>query len=540
MFFATGKKQVLEIPQNKPIYTQLEQRVQELEEETSRLRTVKAELRRRNEYLTALHETAIGLLDLLDKEELLETILYRASLLTGTGHGYIYLLEPSQTLMQMQVGMGFFKSQLGRRVKLGEGMGGKVWQAEKPLVVNDYQSWPGRLPDKSLDPLGPVVGIPLKSEKGVLGVIGLARVEKGQRFLEEDVTILSRFAELALLALEKAQLITDARRELTERKKTEAILRQSEKRYRSLLESSPDPVVVYDIEGRATYVNPAFERTFGFARNELLGKQIDFVPAENLPETRAAIESMLSGNTIQLFETRRLTKDGRTLDVQLSSQLYNDRHGRPAGNIVILRDISVAKKVEEELRRYHDHLEELVAGRTAELAETNVRLAREVEDRKRAEETLRKREVDLEAQSHHLGEVNTALKVLLKQREDDKKELADKVLANVKELIGPYLERLQKSRLSTEQLTLINILDSNLNNIISPFISQFSTGNLNLTPTEIRVANLVKEGKTNKEIAAVLCLSKNTILFHRYNIRRKLGIKNKKINLQAHLLSFAK
>ena len=194
-----------------------------------------------------MHETAIGLLDLLDKEELLETILYRASLLTGTGHGYIYLLDPCQTMMQMQVGMGFFKGQLGRRVKLGEGMGGKVWQAQKPLVVDDYQAWPGRLPDKSLDPLGPVVGIPLKSEKRVLGVIGLARVEKGQRFQDEDVTILSRFAELALLALEKARLITDARRELAVRKKTEAILRQSEKRYRSLLESSPDPVVVYDM-----------------------------------------------------------------------------------------------------------------------------------------------------------------------------------------------------------------------------------------------------------------------------------------------------
>ena len=113
------------------------------------------------------------------------------------------------------------------------------------------------------------------------------------------------------------------------------------------------------------------------------------MPAENWPETKAAIDSMLSGHTIQLFETRRLTRNGRTLDVQLSSQLYNDRNGRPAGNIVILRDISAAKKLEAELRRYHDQLEELVAGRTAELAETNVRLAREVEDRKRAEETLR-------------------------------------------------------------------------------------------------------------------------------------------------------
>ncbi|MFZ0610656.1 MAG: PAS domain S-box protein [Desulfobacterales bacterium] len=503
-----------------------------------RFKESNSDLQRRNEYLTALHETTIGLLDLLDKEELLETILHKAAQLTGSGHGYIYLLEACRKRMQMQVGMGFFKGQLGRRVQIGEGMGGKVWQAERPLVVEDYQSWPGRLPDKSLDPLGPVVGIPLKSDQGVLGVIGLARVEDDKRYREEDVTILSRFAELALLALEKAQLITDARRELKERVKTEAILRHSEQLYRSLLESSPDPVVVYNIEGRATHVNPAFERTFGFARQELLGKPIGFVPRENLPETRAAIESMLSGNVIQLFETKRLTKDGRVLDVQISSRLYEDREGRPAGNIVILRDISAAKKVEEELRRYRDQLEELVDGRTAELANTNTQLAREVEERKRAEEELRKREVELKAQSDHLAEVNTALRVLLKQRDCDKKELADNVLSNVKELIGPYLDRLKKSHLSTDQSTLINILDSNLNSIISPFISRFSARNINLTPTEIRVANLVKEGKTNKEIAILLCLSKNTILFHRYNLRKKLGIKNKKINLQAHLMSF--
>jgi DNA-binding CsgD family transcriptional regulator len=136
-----------------------------------------------------------------------------------------------------------------------------------------------------------------------------------------------------------------------------------------------------------------------------------------------------------------------------------------------------------------------------------------------------------------LAEVNTALKVLLKQREDDKKELADNVLSNVKELIGPYLDRLRRSRLSTDQETLVSILDSNLNNIISPFINQFAARHIKLTPAEIRVANLVKEGKTNKEIAALLCLSKNIILFHRYNIRKKLDIKNKKINLQAHLMA---
>jgi PAS domain S-box-containing protein len=291
------------------------------------------------------------------------------------------------------------------------------------------------------------------------------------------------------------------------------------------------------MQGVATYVNPAFEQTFGRSRDELLGKQIDFVPEENWPETRAAIESMLSGEKIHLFETKRLTKDGRLLDVQLSSTLFYDRTGRPTGNIVTLRDISALKRAERELKTYHDHLEELVAQRTAALAKTNVKLEQEIEERKRVEQALRKREVELEAQSQHLEEVNTALKVLLKQREDDKKEVADNVMANVKEFVNPYLERLNNSRLTTQQQTLLGILGSNLDNIISPFIGKLSSRYAGLTPMEIRVANLVKEGRTNKEIAEILCLSKNTILFHRFNLRSKLGLKNRKVNLRSHLLT---
>ncbi|HHP7236581.1 MAG TPA: PAS domain S-box protein [Desulfobacterales bacterium] len=531
---------MLQIPQKKPIYTQLEQRVKELEEEVTLLRARQRDLRRRSEYLTALHETSIGLLDLLDTEELLETILYRAALLTGTGHGYIYLPEPDGIHMQMQVGMGFFKGQLGRRVKRGEGMGGKVWESEQALVVDNYRRWRGRLPDRSLDPLGPIIGIPMQSERGVLGVIGLARVQKGRQFGQEDTIILGRFAELALLALEKARLISDARRELAERRRTEENLRESEARYRSLLESSPDPVVVYDMQGRATYVNPAFENTFAFSRQEVMGKRIDFVPEENRPETQEAIQNMLAGRTIQLFETKRLTREGRLLDVQISSTLYYDRQGKPSGNIVILRDITALKQTEEVLHSYRDRLEELVSERTGELAETNTRLAREIEERKRAEAELRRRESELEAQSLHLAEVNTALKVLLKKREDDKKELAENLMDNLQEFITPYLERLKKGRLTTDQQTLLRILESNLENITSPFIQKLTHRSFNFTPMEIRVAGLVKEGKTNEEIADLLCLSKNTILFHRHNIRTKLGIKNQKINLRSHLLSFEK
>jgi PAS domain S-box-containing protein len=514
--------------------------LKQLEQEIQALREAETALHRQNEYLTALHETALGLIDRLDKEELLETILERAARLSGTEHGYIYLLEPGDAQMQIQVGMGFFKSQLGLRVKRGEGMGGKVWQSEKPLLVDDYQSWEGRLSDKSLDELHSVVGIPLKYGSRIHGVIGLASVEAGKKFHAEDIAILGRFAELALVALDKARLYADVRRELAERKRTEVTLRESEERYRILLESSPDPIVVYNMRGRATYVNPAFEQTFGFSSEAVFGKTIDFVPAESWPETRNAIENMLKGQKIHLFETQRLTKDGRVLDVQISSTLYRDQTGKPVGNIVILRDISAQKKAKKVLQAYHDRLEELVAERTAELAKINRQLEQEIEERKRAEENLRKREVELEAQSHHLEEVNTALKVLLKQREDDKKELGENVLSNVKELISPYLGRLNKSRLNTDQKTLVNIMESNLENIISPFISKLSSKYFNFTPMEIKVANLVKEGKTNKEIAALLRLSKNTILFHRHNIRCKLRLKNKKINLRSHLLSYDK
>ena len=497
-------------------------------------------LKQQNAYLSALHETSLGLIDRLDKKELLESILHRACLMSGTEHGYIYLPGPGKDEMQMRVGMGFFNGQLGRCVKKGEGMGGNVWEKEAPVLVDDYNTWPGRLTDASLDTLQSIVGIPLMSGTRVEGVIGLARVNDKKRFGEVDVHILSRFAQLALIALEKAQLYADVKQQLAERKKTEAILRESEERYRSLLESSPDPVVVYDMRGNATYVNPAFAATFGYSIDELIGKQIDFVPEENKPETRAAIEQMKKGKKISLFETRRSTKQGTILDVQISSTLYFDRKGRHAGNIVTLRDISALKQTEKELIKYRELLEERVEDRTTELARTNQQLTQEIEERKRAEGALRRREKELEAQSHHLEEVNTALKVLLKQRENDKTELQENVLSNVKELVVPYIQRLRKSRISTNQATLVNILDSNLNNIISPFISRLSSKFLNFTPMEIRVATLVKEGKTNKEIAEMLFLSKNTILFHRHNIRTKLGLKNSGINLRTHLLSYEK
>jgi PAS domain S-box-containing protein len=464
-------------------------------------------------------------------------------------------------------------------------------------------------------------------------------------------------------------------RDITDRKRAEEELRESEERHRLLLEVSPDPIVIYDIEGKATYVNPAFSETFGWSINELLGKRIDFVPEENWPETRAAIRRMIQGEKVQLFETKRFTKDNRTLDIQLSSALFFDRDEKPKGNIVILRDITAQKRAEEILRNAHDEMEQRVKERTAELISTTEKLQQEIKEHQRAEEALRKSrerfrsltevtsdwiwEVDengfytysspklfeilgygteeivgktpfdfmppaeaervfkifneirasresfdcleninlhknghsvniessgvptydtngkftgyrgidrdiserkrvqeelqkahdelekrveertreLDIQKTILEETNTALQVLLDKRYEDKKEMEENVLTNVKEMMIPYIEKFRKTKLNVHQKTILGILESYLNEIVSPFVRKMFKKYLNLTPTEIEVIHLIRFGSSSKEIADIMGLSPRTIYNHRKNIRKKLGIENKETNLRSHLLS---
>lgn len=158
-------------------------------------------------------------------------------------------------------------------------------------------------------------------------------------------------------------------------------------------------------------------------------------------------------------------------------------------------------------------------------------------ERKRVELKLLARERELESQTRDLEEVNAALKVLLKQREADKAELEERIVGNFRELVRPLLEKLKKSGLNDRQRAFVEIAENELNNILAPFLRKVSTGHLKLTPTEIQVANFVKHGKSTKEIASLMHLSVKTVQVNRNNIRRKLGIINKKINLRTYLLS---
>jgi DNA-binding CsgD family transcriptional regulator/GAF domain-containing protein len=146
-------------------------------------------------------------------------------------------------------------------------------------------------------------------------------------------------------------------------------------------------------------------------------------------------------------------------------------------------------------------------------------------------------EEELRRERENLAEANTALKILLKHREDDRREMEEALLVNVREFVMPNIEDLRKSRLSDRQSLSLEIVQTHLREITSPFLRTLSSKFLKLTPMEIRVADLIREGKTTKETAMILRTSERSVLFHRQNLRKKLGMKDSKANLRSYLSS---
>lgn len=150
---------------------------------------------------------------------------------------------------------------------------------------------------------------------------------------------------------------------------------------------------------------------------------------------------------------------------------------------------------------------------------------------------LEAKEVELLAERERLEETNTALRVLLRQRDEDKRRIEETIFANVDRLVLPYVENLLQGNLTEKQRTLVEVVNMNLKDIISPFLRSLSSLNLLLTPQEIEVANMVRNGRTSKEIAEVIGISVNGVDFHRKRLRQKLGLTNSATNLRSYLLS---
>jgi PAS domain S-box-containing protein len=200
-------------------------------------------------------------------------------------------------------------------------------------------------------------------------------------------------------------------------------------------------------------------------------------------------------------------------------------------------EITARKKTEAALSAAYAEVEERVSERTKELAHSNMVLEKEMVVRNEAETALHNKAMELKDQTVRLKEANSALKVLLQQRDADKIELEEKVLLNISKLIMPYLDKLKRRKLDAKQKAYVEILESNLNEIVSPLARSLSSRLLRLSPTELEVANLVHQGQSTKQIAETMNLAESTVDFHRNNIRAKLGVKNKKIGLQTYLSS---
>jgi signal transduction histidine kinase/CheY-like chemotaxis protein len=177
-------------------------------------------LRRQNEELAALHETTLSIMNRLGQTSLLEAIMTRAAALLGTTHGYLYLLDPIAEELVAQIGIGGFANALGVRARRGVGLAGHVWEAGRSVLIEDYANWPDHL--SNFEWLHSAIATPLRAGSEIVGVIGLAHLEKDRAFAASDVALLERFADLASIALDNARLYTAAQQELAERKRAEA------------------------------------------------------------------------------------------------------------------------------------------------------------------------------------------------------------------------------------------------------------------------------------------------------------------------------
>ena len=293
------------------------------------------ELRRRNAYLAALHETALGLIKRLEVTDLLEAIVTRAGELVGTPDGNIYLVNRDLDELESKIAIGAAAS-LGRtRLKRGQGLAGRVWASGEPLVIDDYDTWPGRIPGSPLGLHHGVAGIPLKSDDQVLGVMILRYREPGRTFGPEAIEVLDRFAELAALALNNARL--------------HGALQEREARIRSIMDSTSDGFIFVGRDGGIKSMSQRVHELLPLGEGAQEGGDLAAALAriDVRPAHREAIIVLL-----RLFLEGQEVAGGGDLDLgggarvlQWDAQPVRDAKGGTVGLIFTLHDVTQEREV---------------------------------------------------------------------------------------------------------------------------------------------------------------------------------------------------
>lgn len=195
------------------------------------------------------------------------------------------------------------------------------------------------------------------------------------------------------------------------------------------------------------------------------------------------------------------------------------------------------KNLEQQIQDASNDVESQVTIRTNALSSMNKKLRAQIAGKDDLLRSLRRREKELEERAINFEEMNSATEILLSKKDKDREDLEDKLMLNIRELVMPYIERLKASDVTEQQRIYVDIIESNIKNATMPIVSGTSDVFLKLTPTEIKVANLLKQGKMTKDIALLMGLSARTIESYRSSIRRKFGIKQRNINLRTFLMS---
>lgn len=296
---------------------------------------------RQNEYLDALHQTTVRLMGHLDLYDLLQTITQRAANLIGTTHGYIYVNEPGQDYMEMNVGIGLFSQLVGSVTKRGVGATGVVWETGRLLVIDDYQLWGNRLNKQGTNEVRALISVPLMLQDQIIGVFGLAYTDPEQKLDETKSEILTRFGNLAAIAINNARLYDAAQKELAERK-------QAEEKFRILFAASPDAIILIDPnqpEWPIVDCNQVTCDMNGYTREELIGHSIDLLnTSEGQPEERAEYLQRVREVGVMRVEADHRHKDGHIFPIETSTSLI--RLGDSDLVLGIDRDVTKRKEVD--------------------------------------------------------------------------------------------------------------------------------------------------------------------------------------------------
>ena len=295
--------------------------------------------------------------------------------------------------------------------------------------------------------------------------------------------------------------------DITERKQAERLLRIAATAF-----ETQEGVMVTDENKVILRVNQAFTRLTGYSAEEVIGHTPSMLSSgwhgEDYYQT---IWESVARNNYWQGEIWNRRKNGEVFPEWLTITAVTGADGHITNFVGSFSDITIQKQAEQALLDARKHLEKQVRKTTAELKHLK----------------------------NEFEEVNTTLKVLLKHREMDKSEAQNELVREMRQEVAPFLEKLRKSRLELKQIRLLGILEANLQHLVSSYgrTATITSAYQQLTPIEMQVASMVRQGLSTKAIAAILSLSPETISIHRKHIRKKLGLESKAANLRSHLMS---